>query len=135
MSLRLMLDTNTVGEIISYRRPEFRARLRERARGNALVSAISYAETMYGLAKKPQATRLQAMAAAFLAEAEIVDFTRSAAERYGTLRDEMRRAGRSLQPLDMLIAAHALEAGATLVSSDHAFRHVPGLSVEDWTEV
>lgn len=52
---------------------------------------------------------------------------------YGELRAAMRRIGRGLQPLDMLIAAHALEAGAVLVSSDSAFRHVPGLAVEDWT--
>jgi len=42
-------------------------------------------------------------------------------------------AGLALQPLDMLIAAHALEAGAVLVSADRAFRFVPGLTVEDWT--
>jgi tRNA(fMet)-specific endonuclease VapC len=34
----------------------------------------------------------------------------------------------------MLIAAHALEAGATLVTSDRAFRFVPGLMVENWLE-
>ena len=50
------------------------------------------------------------------------------------LRATMERSGKSLAPLDMLIAAHALEAGATLVSSDRAFRHIPGLTVEDWTE-
>jgi tRNA(fMet)-specific endonuclease VapC len=45
----------------------------------------------------------------------------------------MRRAGKALQPLDMLIAAHALDAGATLVTNGRAFRHVPGLEIEDWT--
>jgi tRNA(fMet)-specific endonuclease VapC len=44
----------------------------------------------------------------------------------------MERSGNLLAPLDMLIAAHALEAGATLVSNDRAFRFVPGLAVEDW---
>ena len=33
----------------------------------------------------------------------------------------------------MMIAAHALDAGAILVTSDKAFRQVPGLLVEDWT--
>jgi tRNA(fMet)-specific endonuclease VapC len=45
----------------------------------------------------------------------------------------MEQSGKSLQPLDMLIAAHALEAGATLVTNDRAFRHVPGLEIDDWT--
>jgi tRNA(fMet)-specific endonuclease VapC len=35
--------------------------------------------------------------------------------------------------MDTLIAAHALAAGATLVSNDRAFKRVAGLRVEDWT--
>jgi predicted nucleic acid-binding protein len=35
----------------------------------------------------------------------------------------------------MLIAAHALAAGVTLVSNDKAFRLVSNLSLEDWTAV
>lgn len=129
----LMLDTNTVSEIVSYRRPDFRVRLRADFGRGVVVSAISYGETMYGLSKNPDATRIALMTAAFFAETTIVPFTSACAERYGTLRAEMRRLGRALQPLDMLIAAHALETGTTLVSSDRAFRFVPGLSVEDWT--
>jgi tRNA(fMet)-specific endonuclease VapC len=45
----------------------------------------------------------------------------------------MERVGKSLPPLDMLIAAHALEAGVTLVTNDRAFLYVPDLTVEDWT--
>jgi len=130
----LMLDTNTVSEIVSYRRPEFRVRLRSELPRGILVSAISYGETMYGLSKNPAATRIATMTAAFFAETTVLPFTANAALRYGELRAEMSRNGKALQPLDMLIAAHALEAGTTLVSSDRAFRHVPGLTVEDWTE-
>jgi len=39
--------------------------------------------------------------------------------------------GRPLAPLDLLIAAHALAAGCTLVTADRAFAQVPGLVVED----
>ena len=33
----------------------------------------------------------------------------------------------------MMIAAHALAVGATLVSSDSAFKRIKRLKVEDWT--
>lgn len=130
----LLLDTNTVSEIVSYRRPDFRTRLRSQLPRGIMVSSISYGETMFGLSYNPAATRIAEMARAFFAETTILPFTAETAVRYGALRAEMRRAGKALQPLDMLIAAHALEAGATLVSNDHAFRFVPGLEVEDWTE-
>jgi len=50
------------------------------------------------------------------------------------MRAQLRYAGWMLPPLEMLIAAHALEIGATLVTSDRAFRFVPSLAVENWIE-
>ena len=34
---------------------------------------------------------------------------------------------------DLWIAAAALVLGAVLVTNDQGFKHVPGLTVEDWT--
>ncbi len=45
----------------------------------------------------------------------------------------MERRGRPLGALDLMIAAHALEAGAVLITSDRAFHFVAGLKIEDWT--
>jgi len=36
--------------------------------------------------------------------------------------------------LDMMIAAHAIAAGAVLVSSDDAFRRVKELKIENWAK-
>jgi tRNA(fMet)-specific endonuclease VapC len=46
----------------------------------------------------------------------------------------MERHGKILGPLELLIAAHALHVGATLVTNDRAFGMVVGLQIEDWTE-
>lgn len=133
MNTLFMLDTNAVGAFMRGNSSNLDKRIATATAERLVMSAVSYGETLYGLSNNPGARRLWAAAEHFLGLVKIVDWTAETGRRYGGLRAEMRRAGKSLQPLDMLIAAHALETGATLVSSDRAFRHVPGLTVEDWT--
>jgi tRNA(fMet)-specific endonuclease VapC len=128
-----MLDTNSVSALISKRSRPVRDRLDRAGLTDTSTSSLVYGEVRYGLIKNPEATRLAAAATKFFAEIDILPWTMETAEVYGVLRARMRRLGKALQPLDMLIAAHALEAGATLVTNDRAFRHVPGLAIEDWT--
>lgn len=45
----------------------------------------------------------------------------------------MERLGKSLAPLDLLIATHALNTDSRLVTSDRAFSQLPGLHLEDPT--
>lgn len=129
-----MLDTNAVSAFMRGNSNALDEGIAKAGPGRLAVSAVSYGETLYGLAYNPGARRLWAAAEHLLGMVTILDWTAETGRLYGKLRAEMRRSGKSLQPLDMLIAAHALEAGAVLVSSDRAFRHVPGLVVEDWTE-
>jgi len=133
MNRRYLLDTNTISYAASGRSPMALRKIAERPLGEVLISCVSCAEIWYGLRRKPGATKLGQATAALFAEAEILPWTIDTASSYAELRTQMERSGKSLAPLDLLIAAHALEAGATLVTNDRAFRHVPGLAVEDWT--
>ena len=133
MNDRYLLDTNTISYAASGRSPAVLRRLTAHQPVQILVSCISCAEIWYGLRRRPDATRLEQATSALLAEVDAVPWTTDTAVIYADLRAAMERQGKSLAPLDLLIAAHAVEAGATLVSSDRAFRHVPGLKVEDWT--
>ncbi len=130
-----MLDTNAVSAFMRGGNPHMDRKLSEIGEDRLVVSAISHGETLYGLTMNPGARRLWAAADYLFRTVTILDWTVDTSRRYGKLRAEMRRSGKTLQPLDMLIAAHALEAGATLVSRDRASRHVPGLTVEDWTDL
>lgn len=128
-----MLDTNMVRQAVTRRSVHVVNRIVRTPPSSICVSVLTYAESMFGLRRFPDATKLAASNAVFYADTEILPFGEEAAETYGELRARMERLGKSLGPLDMLIAAHALAAGATLVSADRAFRAVPGLPVEDWT--
>jgi tRNA(fMet)-specific endonuclease VapC len=128
-----MLDTNAVSSVIRKRSVVLVERLLNVPTHLLCVSSIAYGETRFGQAQRPGSTKLAEMIAEFFSEIEVLPWTRETARMYGELRSTMKQRGKSLQPLDMLIAAHALEVGAALVTSDRAFQHVPGLRTEDWT--
>jgi len=49
------------------------------------------------------------------------------------LRAAQERKGRPLSHEDLMIAAHALALGLTLVTHDAVFSYVDELKTEDWT--
>ncbi len=68
-----------------------------------------------------------------LPELIVRPLTEQAAREYGRIAAELRRAGRSIGKIDMLIAATALSLGnTTVVSADGDLALVPGLVVENW---
>ena len=97
------------------------------------ISAITHAELMYGLAKRPEALRLYQLVSEFLLRVDVLPFDTEAAEAYGRFRADVEASGRSLSAPDMQIATHAYGIGAVLVSNDRAFSHIGALSVEDWS--
>lgn len=133
MTLRYMLGTNMVRQVVSGRSANALAKIQAIPANEICVSVVTYAKSMFGLRRQPKATAIAWSNERFYAETEVLPYTTATAETYGQLRAEMENMGRPLGPLDMLIAAHALSVGATLVTSDRAFRFVPGLRTEDWT--
>ncbi len=61
------------------------------------------------------------------------DVPSGAAQDFGEIKAVLVRKGKTIEPYDMLIAAHARHIGATLVTNKaREFRRVPGLSVQNW---
>ena len=128
-----MLDTNIVGHLVN-RHPSVTRRMLSVPMESVRVSAITEGELRFGLAKRPEATRLRRAIDEFLRRVDVLPWDSAAAARYGALRAATSRQGKTFGSLDLLIAAHALTAGAVLVTNDRAFRMLDGLSVEDWTQ-
>jgi tRNA(fMet)-specific endonuclease VapC len=127
-----MLDTNAFSALISERARPARERFLLADLRQLCISSITRGEIEFGLAQQPEATRKGRMAAQIFHEIDTLPWSTETALVYGKLRASLAGKGKPLGPLDMLIAAHALSLGATLVSSDRAFRMVPDLRVEDW---
>jgi tRNA(fMet)-specific endonuclease VapC len=88
---------------------------------------------VFGLAKRPAATRLHLAVRELLRRIDVLGWDNAAATLYGTVRADLRSRGKSLAPLDLLIATHALNIEAVLVTDDRAFQYVRNLAVEDWS--
>lgn len=92
--------------------------------GAAGISAISFAELMFGVRnRRPEQRRA---AVALFEQITVLPFDHFAALRYAEL--PFRR-----HSYDRLIAAHALALDATLVTNNTAdFADITGLGMENW---
>jgi tRNA(fMet)-specific endonuclease VapC len=132
--LTYLLDTNTLSAIMADH-PKVKTRMSGLV-VRIITCPIVCGEIRYGLECLPPGKRrsnLEAKATAVLAAIPIEPVPQAAGDIYGTIRRTMELHGRNPDDNDLWIAATALSLGATLVSNDHEFAHVPGLVVEDWT--
>jgi len=129
---RYMLDTNIVSLLLR-RHTALVDRVQDHSMSSLCVSAITAGELAFGLARRPEATRLKIAVDEFLLRVDVLPWDGAIAEVYGALRARMEIAGKNLAPLDRLIAAHALGTSTVLVTNDRVFGQVPDLQIEDWT--
>lgn len=130
---RYMLDTNAVSQVIKGH-PAVTERMLSTPMAALCISAITEAELLYGLARRPEAKRLHKLVWEFLHRVETLSWSSHVASYYGATRAALEGDGKALAPLDLLIASHALKTSAVLVTDDRAFRQVRDLAVENWAE-
>ncbi len=129
-----LLDTNTVSYILNGRsilaRQTF---LQRKVQGSIAVSALTQAETLFGLERKTGATRFRSAVQEFFDGLPILPWDHHVAPIYARLRMRLTAGGISLSAIDMLLAAQASSLNATLVTTHKAFAHVvPLLRIENW---
>jgi tRNA(fMet)-specific endonuclease VapC len=98
------------------------------------LSAITVSELEFGAYNGGDyATEITAVRK-LLVPFEIMDYDGTACPpHYGRVRHELEQAGAAIGAMNLLIAAHALALGATLVTHNLAhFQRVAGLSIVRW---
>jgi tRNA(fMet)-specific endonuclease VapC len=133
MAGRYLLDINAASYVIKGNIPRIRERLLKVPMAQLAISAVTEAELLFGVARKPEAVRLKVAVQEFLLRVEALPWDSKAAWHYADVRATPERHGKPMGNLDMMIAAHALAVDAILVTNDRTFRRLGKLKVEDWT--
>lgn len=98
------------------------------------TSIIVAAELRFGAERRASA-RLTAQLDAVLRLLPVLPIDGDADIHYGRLRKGLERQGTPIGANDMLIAAHALSLGATLVTDNvREFQRIPELEMENWLQ-
>jgi tRNA(fMet)-specific endonuclease VapC len=134
MSVRYLLDTNIASYAIKRNVPQVRAALLSVPMSEVGISVVTEAELRFGVARKGASAHLKLAVEEFLLRVEILPWDSAAAKHYAELRSALENSSTPMANFDLMIAAHALAVGATLITHDRVFRRVKHLKVKDWTK-
>src|SRR5947209_7427578 len=135
MIRRYLLDTGLAFDFL-FRRKGVDRRVEDLRRSGAKIGICMpvLAEIVGGLEASASREASWEIARRRLGKLVCWPFERPAAYAYGRIFAELKRRGRPIQQIDMMIAAIAFSLGdCTVVSADSDLRAVPGLTVENWT--
>lgn len=129
-----MLDTNICIYIIKNKPKKVIIELKRHKPSEICVSAITYAELTHGVEKSMAVEKNRLALALLFSNIEVLDFDIKAAIHYGKIRAYLEKQGTPIGPLDMMIAAHAMSLGYTVVTNNiKEFQRVPDLKLKNWT--
>ena len=129
----VMLDTNICIYIIKRKPASVLEHFEAFQPRDILVSSVTTSELYHGVHKSERFRANEEALNEFLLPLNVVDYDESASYIYGEIRADLERRGCVIGPLDLMIAAHALNLGMPLITNNvREFERVPGLIVKDW---
>ena len=133
--MRYLLDTNICIYIAKQKPAGVQEHFRRLRPGDVGMSVVTHLELVYGAWKsRHREANLQ-----LILELErlipVLPLDAGVSHQYGQVRTELERKGSPIGAYDLLIAAHALALGLTLVTNNaREFRRVPSLNIENWAQ-
>jgi tRNA(fMet)-specific endonuclease VapC len=132
MTMRFLLDTNIVSDLVRHPRGKIFDRISEVGEEDVCTSIVVTAELRYGVTKK-NSSQLTAQLEAVLGAIEVLALEAPVDAVYGVIRVGLERIGQPIGANDLLIAAHAMASDLTLVTdNEREFLRIDDLRVENW---
>ena len=133
---KYLLDSYAVADCIFQRRGVDQRTMQARRNGHVIGTALPVvAEILGGIEFSATRERNLLILNRKLSLFRLWPFTLDVAKAYGRLFAELRRMGRPMQVIDMMVAATAQTlTDCIVVTTDSDLSAVPGLKVENWAQ-
>ena len=132
MPAKYLLDTNIISDLVRRPHGPVSERIAREGEKSICTSIVVACELRFGAAKSGS-KRLAAQLELILSAIDVLPLEEPADEEYARVRSSLEASGTPIGPNDLLIAAHAMVLGCTVVTAnDREFSRVPGLKVENW---
>jgi tRNA(fMet)-specific endonuclease VapC len=127
------LDTNYLGEAIG-KVSVVRDRIQQLQRKTTVFGTCGpvLCELLVGIALRKDAAKTRKRLNSLLVVVRIWPIDLAIADQYSAAYRELKNAGRALSQVDIMLAAMARHADATLLTTDQDFQALPDIQTENW---
>jgi tRNA(fMet)-specific endonuclease VapC len=131
--MRYLLDTNHLGEAIG-RVSLVRDHIQQLHRRGIVFGTCApvLCELLVGVVLRKDAAKARQRLDRLLHVVRVWPIDVAIASRYAEVYHELRKAGRALSQVDILLAAMARHLNAILLTTDQDFQSLPALQTENW---
>jgi tRNA(fMet)-specific endonuclease VapC len=130
-----LLDTNACIFAINKRPANVLEKIRKNLKKGIYISSLTVAELEYGVENSKQIENNRIALLKFMSIFNIINFDDTDAIHYGRLKAILKKTGRIIGPIDMLLAAQAISKNLIVVTNNiDEFNRIEGLKIEDWSK-
>jgi tRNA(fMet)-specific endonuclease VapC len=130
-----LLDTNICIYAIKKKPASVLERIHERFGLGLFISALTVAELEYGIENSSKIEENRIALLKFLSLFTVLPFEDEDAIPYGKLKSKLKKEGRIIGPIDMLLAAQAISRDFALVTNNtKEFERIEHIKLENWVE-
>jgi tRNA(fMet)-specific endonuclease VapC len=130
-----LLDTNICIYAIKKKPFNVLEQIKIKSKLGIYISALTVAELEYGIENSIKVEENRISLLKYLSLFNILPFDDKDAIPYGKLKSKLRKEGRIIGPIDMLLAAQALSKDLIFVTNNiKEFERIENLKLENWVE-
>jgi tRNA(fMet)-specific endonuclease VapC len=130
---RYLLDTNHLGEGVC-RVSIVRDRIQQLQRQGIVFGTCGpvLCELLVGIVLRKDAAKTQRRLDGLLQIVRVWPIDLAIANRYAEVYHKLKKAGRALSQVDIMLAAIAKDSDVTLLTSDRDYQALPEIQTENW---